>query len=270
MPVVSVANSTLLESFQSVRLEAQRMVFVYNPTYMLIASAKSLVVLLVLQYHFDYGGGWDRFVVCSAANLMSGLLTPVLEYATRWLLPRDHESGAPMVVVEPEEPADSVLIVEVLGHISRLELEDLGTVMIQGIAFIVFGAVLLPALLVFCLPGLASFLWVFVPLWALHMAVCRLYYGYTYSTMQSPPRGRISRRLTPATEFAKAALLKVLTLFMLQWSVQCSFLFGLILLKGGGYNEALRIEIRHQLWGCYNPLNMTSFQWFCFASQILF
>ncbi|RNF17569.1 uncharacterized protein Tco025E_04760, partial [Trypanosoma conorhini] len=160
-PVESVPNNALLDSFQSVRLEAQRMVFVYSPTYMIVASAKSLVMLVVLQYHFDYEGGWNRLVVCSAANVMGGLLTPVLEYAARWLLPLDHECGGLGVVVEPEEPTDSVLIVEVLGHISRLELEDLGTVLIQGSAFIVFGAVLLPALLVFCLTGMASFLWLF-------------------------------------------------------------------------------------------------------------
>ncbi|RNE95205.1 uncharacterized protein Tco025E_10121, partial [Trypanosoma conorhini] len=154
-----VLDNALLDSFQSVRLEAQRMVFVYSPTYMIVASAKSLVMLVVLQYHFDYEGGWNRLVVCSAANVMGGLLTPVLEYAARWLLPLDHECGGLGVVVEPEEPTDSVLIVEVLGHISRLELEDLGTVLIQGSAFIVFGAVLLPALLVFCLTGMASFLW---------------------------------------------------------------------------------------------------------------
>ncbi|RNE95206.1 uncharacterized protein Tco025E_10122, partial [Trypanosoma conorhini] len=152
----------------------------------------------------------------------------------------------------------------------RLELEDLGTVLIQGSAFIVFGAVLLPALLVFCLTGMASFLWLFAPLWALYVAVRRLYYRYTYSAMSPRPGRRMRPCLTPAAEFAKAALLKALTLFLLQWTVQSSFLFGLILLQGGGYHEALRLEIRQQFWGCYSPLTMTGFQWLCFASQLFF
>ncbi|EAN88720.1 hypothetical protein C3747_9g271 [Trypanosoma cruzi] len=270
-PHANVLNNALRDSLRSVRKEAQHMVFVYNPKYMIVATVKSLMMLVVLQYHFDYKGGWDRLVVCSAANLMSGLLTPVLEYGARLLLPLDLERGTRGVIVEPEEPADSVLIVEVLGHIGRLELEDLETVLIQGSTFIVFGAALLPAVVVFCLAGVASFLWLFLPVWTLYMVVRRLYYGHIGELeMQRPSLGPMNVFLTPAGEFAKAAFLKVMTLFLLQWTVQCSFLLGLLLLQGGGYEEALQLEASHQFWGCYNIPEMTRFEWLCFASQILF
>ncbi|KEG07324.1 hypothetical protein DQ04_10171000 [Trypanosoma grayi] len=271
-PVVpaSVVNEALLDSLHCVRLEAQRMVFVYNPTYMIIATAKSLTMLVVLQYHFDQKGGWDRLVVCSAANLMSGLLTPILEYGAGLLLPLDRDHREKAVAVEAEEPKDSVLIVEILVRIGRLELDDLETVLIQGSTFIVFGAVLLPAAIVFCVVGFAAFMWVFAPFWLCYMLVRYLYYrcgGVAAQRAAGRPQDVL---LTPAGEFAKAALLKVLTLFLLQWAVQCSFLFGLVLLQGGWYSEALQLEAEHQLWGSYNLAKMDKFQWLCVVSQLFF
>ncbi|KAH9592996.1 hypothetical protein LSM04_002983 [Trypanosoma melophagium] len=271
-PVVnaSIANEALQNSLQSVRLEAQRMVFVYNSKYMIIATAKSLIMLMIIQYHFDVKGGWDRLVVCCTANLMSGLLTPVLEYGARLLLPLDLNCGGKDLVVEPEEPKDSVLIVEVLVQIGRLELEDLETVSIQCSTFIVFGAVLLPAAVVFCVAGFASFIWVFSPIWLVYALVRYFYYRSSKLGVQASARGRGDLLFTPAGEFAKAAVLKVLTLFLLQWTIQCSFLFGLILLQGGRYHEALHTEAKYQLLGWYNPMKMNWFQWLCFASQLFF
>ncbi|KAH9592998.1 hypothetical protein LSM04_003149 [Trypanosoma melophagium] len=265
-----VANEALQNSLQSVRLEAQRMVFVYNSKYMIIATAKSLIMLMIIQYHFDVKGGWDRLVVCCTANLMSGLLTPVLEYGARLLLPLDLNCGGKDLVVEPEEPKDSVLIVEVLVQIGRLELEDLETVSIQCSTFIVFGAVLLPAAVVFCVAGFASFIWVFSPIWLVYALVRYFYYRSSKLGVQASARGRGDLLFTPAGEFAKAAVLKVLTLFLLQWTIQCSFLFGLILLQGGRYHEALHTEAKYQLLGWYNPMKMNWFQWLCFASQLFF
>nr|CCD17663.1 hypothetical protein, unlikely [Trypanosoma congolense IL3000] len=56
---------------------------------MIVSITKSLIMLLVIQYHFNFRGGWKRLVVCSAANLMSGLLSPLLEYGAGLLLPVD-------------------------------------------------------------------------------------------------------------------------------------------------------------------------------------
>ncbi|ORC91644.1 uncharacterized protein TM35_000052410 [Trypanosoma theileri] len=271
-PVVnaSIANEALQNSLQYVRLEAQRMVFVYNPKYMIIATAKSLIMLMIIQYHFDFKGGWDRLVVCCAANLMSGLLTPVLEYGARLLLPLDLDCGRKDLVVEPEEPKDSVLIVEVLVQIGRLELEDLETVLIQCSTFIVFGAVLLPAAVVFCVAGFSAFIWVFSPIWLVYALVRYFYYRSASVGVQASSGRGGDVLFTPAGEFVKAALLKVMTLFLLQWTIQCSFLFGLVLLQGGKYVEALRTEAQNQVFCWYNPMKMNQFQWLCFVSQLFF
>ncbi|ORC91643.1 uncharacterized protein TM35_000052390 [Trypanosoma theileri] len=265
-----VANEALQNSLQYVRLEAQRMVFVYNPKYMIIATAKSLIMLMIIQYHFDFKGGWDRLVVCCAANLMSGLLTPVLEYGARLLLPLDLDCGRKDLVVEPEEPKDSVLIVEVLVQIGRLELEDLETVLIQCSTFIVFGAVLLPAAVVFCVAGFSAFIWVFSPIWLVYALVRYFYYRSASVGVQASSGRGGDVLFTPAGEFVKAALLKVMTLFLLQWTIQCSFLFGLVLLQGGKYVEALRTEAHYQILGWYNPMEMNQFQFLCFVSQVFF
>ncbi|CBH17015.1 uncharacterized protein TEOVI_000294900 [Trypanosoma equiperdum] len=265
----SVADEALYGSLECIRRVGQQIVFSHNPKYMIISITKSLVMLLVLQYHFDYNGGWDRFVVCTAANLMSGLLTPVLEYGAEFLLQLDPDSNL-KVAQEHDELDDVVLISRILTRIGEFKLEDLETVLVQGCTFIVFGAVLLPPVFVFCLVGAAMFLWLFGPLWFAYGYFRHLYYKPRQSKGLSSPNARGWLRITPFRELARIVLLKAVTLFLLQWTVQCSFLLGLMLLQGESYLKALHLEVKHQLWRWNNPLKMGGFRLLCLVSQLLF
>ncbi|KAG8348150.1 hypothetical protein TRVL_01017 [Trypanosoma vivax] len=263
----SVANEALLSCLEAVRHVAQQIVFAYNAEYMTLTIAKSLLMLIVLQYHFDNDGGWDRFAVCSAANLMSGLLTPVLEYAAGLLLPLDQDREVKKTVMEHEDRKDSAVILGILVRVGRLQLENLQTVLVQGCTFIVFGSILLPAAVIFCVTGFCAFAWLFAIVWAFYAAMRYLYYKHNGVSPVSLVESSNGILLTPIGEFGRAVALKVLTLFLLQWSIQCSFLLGLSLLQGMGYYEALQLEIKYQLLGGYDPLKMTHFQWLCLISQ---
>ncbi|CCD12614.1 unnamed protein product [Trypanosoma congolense IL3000] len=264
----SVAEEVLCSSLDAVRSSVQQVVLPFHPTYMIVSITKSLIMLLVIQYHFNFRGGWKRLVVCSAANLMSGLLSPLLEYGAGLLLPVDSNTEM-KPAPDWEEQGDTVLIARILALVGQLQLESIETVFIQGCTFILFGAVFLPPVLVFCVLGVVLLFWLYWPLWLIFGYLRRLYYQPTSSNLQHwLCFHKLS--LTPLREFVSIFCLKVLALFLLQWTTQSSFLLGFEILQGVGYGEAIVELIIYQVGTLVNPLKMDWFHRLCFLGQLLF
>lgn len=264
-PVVAEA---LTNTMEAVRLESQRLVFSFHPYYIILCSVKACVMLLYIQYHFDaIEGGWRRFCVCGAANIFSGLLTPVWEYLNVVLLPLDLDRAQPAVVKVDEEKTDSVFVVEVLLRISSLELDDLPTVLTQGSSFVAFSAVLVPLLLVFCVPGVVLYVWLYFPLWVLYVLVRRLYYTGA-STLPSSTARNAAAVVGMTSEMVKAFLMKAFTFFVVLATVQSSFLLGLAWAENAAYAAGLRYAVRHEFAMERSDVAST-FQRICLLSQLV-
>lgn len=268
-PVVAEA---LTNTMEAVRLESQRLLFQFHPYYIIVCSLKAGAMLLYVQYHFDaIEGGWRRFCVCGAANIFSGLLTPVWEYLNLLLLPLDPERAQPAVVKVDEEKTDSVFIVEVLLRIGSLELDDLPTVLTQGSSFVAFAAVLVPLLLVFCLPGVVRYVWLYVPLWTVYALVRYLYYRGA-GALPSPTTRNAAAVVGMTTEMVKAFSMKALTFFVVLVTVQSSFLLGLAWAENASYDAGLRytadLELAKHRSG--TAASRTAFRHICLLSQLFF
>ena len=70
-------------------MKAQMIAFHMNVQFTMLCVLKSLIMVVVVFYHFQVRGGWDRFVVCSAAFLSSGQMTPLVQYIAKYVLPLD-------------------------------------------------------------------------------------------------------------------------------------------------------------------------------------
>ncbi|KAG5475291.1 hypothetical protein LSCM1_03404 [Leishmania martiniquensis] len=261
-----VVAEVLTNTMEAVRRESQRVIFEFHPYYIILCAIKAFAMLIYIQYHFGpIKGGWRRFCVCGAANIFSGLLTPVWEYAMMLLLPLDVDRARPVVVKE-EEKADSVFIVELLLRISRLELNDLPTVLMQGTAFVAFAAVLVPLFGVFCSSGLLRYMWIYMPLWVAYLVARHVY----YKGAGSPPssRARNAAAVVGMTnEMLKAFLMKALTVLVLLFTVQSSFLLGLGWAEGATYNRGLQYMTEHE-FGFHAGAFASSFQKVCLLSQL--
>ncbi|KAG5500942.1 hypothetical protein GH5_04531 [Leishmania sp. Ghana 2012 LV757] len=261
-----VVAEVLTNTMEAVRRESQRVIFTFHPYYIILCAIKGFAMLIYIQYHFgSIKGGWRRFCVCGAANVFSGLLTPVWEYTMMMLLPLDVDRATPVVVKE-EEKADSVFIVELLLRISRLELNDLPTVLMQGTTFVGFAAVLMPLFGVFCSSGLVRYLWIYAPLWLVYVVVRHVY----YKGAGSPPssRARNAAAVVGMTnEMLKAFLMKALTVLVLLFTIQSSFLLGLAWAEGAAYDKALQYMAEHEL-GFHAGAFVSPFQKVCLLSQL--
>ncbi|KAK7201792.1 hypothetical protein NESM_000245600 [Novymonas esmeraldas] len=264
-PVVAEA---LTNTMEAVRLESQRVIFEFHPYYIILCAAKAFVMLIYIQYHFgNIAGGWRRFCVCGAANIFSGLLTPVWEYAVMLLLPLDLDRDTAVVVVkEEEEKADSVFIVELLLRIGSLELDDLPTVLMQGSSFVVCAAVLIPLLGAFCVAAAVRYLWIYVPLWLVYMVVRHVYYTGAGS-LPSPTTRNTAAVVGMTNEMLKAFLMKSLTLFVLLFTVQSSFLLGLAWAEGTSYDGGIDYMVDNQV-GLRTAAFSSAFQKVCLLSQL--
>lgn len=262
-PVVAEA---LTNTMEAVRRESQRVIFEFHPYYIILCATKEFAMLIYIQYHFGgIHGGWRRFCVCGAANIFSGLLTSVWEYAMMALLPLDLDRATPVVVKE-ETKADSVFIVELLLRISTLELNDLPTVLMQGTTFVAFAAVLVPLLGTFCSSGLVRYMWIYVPLWLIYLVVRHIYYQGAGSLPS--PRARNAAAVVGMTnEMLKAFLMKALTVFVLLFTMQSSFLLGLAWAEGATYDEGLQYMALHE-FGFHAGAFASSFQKVCLLSQL--
>lgn len=264
-PVVAEA---LANTMEAVRLQSQRILFDFHPYYIILCSLKACAMLLYVQYHFDaIEGGWRRFCVCGAANIFSGLLTPVWEYVNTLLLPLDPDRAQPAVVKVDEEKADSVFIVEVLLRIGSLELDDLPTVLTQGSSFVAFAAVLVPLLLVFCVPGMVRYFWVYVPLWTLYALVRHLYYRGA-GTVPSPTTRNAAAVVGMTSEMLKAFCMKALTFFVVLATVQSSFLLGLAWAEKSSYDAALQYAMQLEVSFHLRSTSSSTFQKVCLLSQL--
>lgn len=237
MPPVVVASPVVEEalsmSMNEIRMQCQHCVLPSNVIYMVISTLKCLLMILVVQYYFvDPPGGWRRFCVCGAANLLSATCTPLWEYITYTVTSSDMDLARKARTLLPEEDSrDPLLIVEILVRISSLELTDLSTVLIQGSTVIIFAAVFFPLFCVFCVPALVVlYCWPLFALWGLYAVVWCMYF---HRWRPFPKIRRPQRASTAVTlEFFKAVALKAFTLFVLQVTVEFSFLMGLCLLDG--------------------------------------
>lgn len=262
-PVVAEA---LTNTMEAVRRESQRVIFEFHPYYIILCTAKAFTMLIYIQYHFGgIHGGWRRFCVCGAANMFSGLLTSVWEYAMMVLLPLDLDRATPVVVKE-EEKADSVFIVELLLRISALELNDLPTVLMQGTTFVAFAAVLVPLLGAFCSSGLVRYMWIYVPLWLVYFVVRHIYYQGAGS-LPSPTARNAAVIVGMTNEMLKAFLMKALTVFVLLFTMQSSFLLGLAWTEGASYDEGLQYMAFHE-FGFHAGAFASSFQKVCLLNQL--
>ncbi|KPI88014.1 hypothetical protein ABL78_2890 [Leptomonas seymouri] len=264
-PVVAEA---LTNTMEAVRLESQRLIFRFHPYYIIMCSMKAFAMLLYVQYHFDsIEGGWQRFCVCGAANIFSGLLTPVWEYFNVLLLPLDPDRAQPAVVKVDEEKADSVFIVELLFRISSLELDDLPTVLTQGSSFVAFSAVLVPLLMVFCVPGFVRYCWMYAPLWSLYAVVRHLYYRGAGALPSSTARNAAAV-VGLTTEMVKAFMMKTFTFFVVLVTVQSTFLLGLAWAEKSSYDAGLQYAMSNELTMHRGDL-ASSFQIICLLSQLI-
>lgn len=263
-PVVAEA---LTNTMEAVRLVSQRIVFEFHPNYIIVCAGKAFAMLVYIQYHFgSIDGGWRRFCVCGAANIFSGLLTPVWEYIMLWLLPLDLDRANPVVVKEEEERADSVFIVELLLRIGSLELDDLPTVLMQGSSFVAFSAVLVPLLGFFCVVGWVRFLWIYAPIWVVYVMLRHVYYKGAGSLPSSTARNTAAV-VGMSSELLKAFLMKALTLFVLLFTVQSGFLLGLAWMEALSYDYSLEYITKHEVHLRLSAF-ATPFQRACLLSQL--
>ncbi|CAM45350.1 conserved hypothetical protein [Leishmania braziliensis MHOM/BR/75/M2904] len=261
-----VVVEALTNTMEAVRRESQRIIFEFHPYYIILCATKAFAMLIYIQYHFGrIDGGWRRFCICGAANIFSGLLTPVWEYTMMVLLPRDLDRTTPVVVKE-EKKTDSVFIVELLLRISSLELNDLPTVLVQGTSFVAFAAVLVPLLCVFCLSGLVRYLWIYVPLWLVYFVVRQIYYQGA-GTLPSARARNSAAVMGMTSEMLKAFLMKMLTVLVLLFTMQSSLLLGLAWAEGATYDEGLEY-MTTQEFGFHTGAFASSFRKVCLVSQL--
>eukprot|EP00796_Vickermania_ingenoplastis_P008741 gene8741-6147_t len=269
-----IMEEALSDSSQEMRVYSQACLFPFHSLYMTLSTLKCLAVVLLVQYHFDtIPGGWMRFSICGAGNMLSTTCTPLLEYITNMILRPDNAQKPLASIPEEENKKDSVFIVEILVRIGQLELTDLTTVLIQGSTFVIFAAIFLPMFIVFCLPGLLTpysvYLLVLLGLVAL---AWNAYYcwGEEIPSMTNVLGPRWAS-LVMAMAFAKTAALKVFFLFSLQVCIVFSFLMGMAVLDGLSYQQAFMFTRHHMLslhlMGAQNP---SRFQWLALSSQLLF
>jgi hypothetical protein len=264
-PVVAEA---LTNTMEAVRLESQRLLFRFHPYYIILCSLKAGVMLLYIQYHFGaIDGGWRRFCVCGAANIFSGLLTSVWEYFNVLLLPLDPDRTQTAVVKVDEEKTDSVFIVELLLRIGNLELDDLPTVLTQGSSFVGFSAVLVPLFLVFCVPAIIRYVWIYGPLWLLYVVVRHLYYRGAGALPSSTARNAAAV-VGMTSEMAKAFAMKAYTIFVLLATVQSSFLLGVAWAENASYDVGLRYVAQQELFMRRGDV-ASAFQKICLLSQLI-
>lgn len=270
-------------SLHGVRMAAQKCFFTLSPTYMMISITKCYLMVVFIQYHFDsIPGGWRRFCVCGAANVLSATFTPLYEFLNSFILPIDvHpelEEGNKKINSKKmnnsnekeEEEKDSVLIVEILVRIGQVQLTDLTTVFIQGSLFVLLSAVFLPTFLVFgTIGGLFS--------WMLFFVIGAYYFLWkSYHTKSCPFLPHFLRNIRHplgviVTELAAAGGLKILTLFLVQLCVVVSFMMGVAILDGLSYYHSMQF-VFHQLfrWRLWTTSEVSWFQWLTLCSQLFF
>lgn len=290
-----VFAEVLQQSCENVRLESQRLILPFNKAFMILSACKCFVMVVWVHYHFvDIVGGWRRLCVCGVGNIMAGAVTPVLCYALTYLLPVDGTPG-PLAssAISAEETKDSVFIVQLLLQISRVELDDLPTVLVQGTAFVVFTAVFLPVVITLGFVGAVAYLWLLVLVWGLWLIGWRWYYSYSpalseslVSTLHHKALAKNKRSVSSRTvafvgslsEFGKAFAVKAFTLWLLQWSIQTTLLLSLGLMETErSLTWSLYItnlaEVCRVQWRWFQPSawpSMSSFARACFLSALFF
>lgn len=264
-----VLREAVVQSLNNVRVQAERLVFPFHSLFMVFCACKSLTMLIYIQYHFgEVPGGWGRFCICGAANVLCGLLTSVMEYVACILLPVDSAVAKRTALVSEEEPKDSVFIVELLMRIGQLELNDLSTVLIQGSTFVIFAAVFLPMFAVFCLVGCFILGVVLVPLWTLWVVV--RFRHYQHRTLLLEPSSTWWAYWLSRLEVLKVILMKITTLWLLQYTVQASLLAGMALIWHQSPLQAFKFTVTRQIVDSFVPWSMMStFHRVCFVSQLL-
>lgn len=298
MPIVAspVIKEALSMSLQEMRLQSQTCLFNFHPLYMTISTLKCLAVILMVQYHFDsIPGGWRRFCICGAGNLLSATCTPMLEYVSNLVLPlenkQDKQAPAPggvaasaaaaAAAIQEEDQKDSLFIVEILVRIGSLQLTDLMTVLIQGSTFVIFAAIFLPMSIVFCIPGfLSPYSWPLYLLLVFYGMIRSQYYasadsgtGFFHRFCFSLPSCLRPQRASVAVafEFLKAMLLKILTLFVLQVCMVMSFVMGMALLDGLTFRQAGYFVMHHVVsFGLVATISPSRYQVFTLLSQLFF
>lgn len=269
-----VVVEALMATQEEIRQAHQQFIFSYHPIFILMSVTKCFVMIIYIQYYFnDVASGWRRLCVCGTAYAMSGLLTPVAEYLCGFLLPLDvsQEAHVGVVLTDDDEGSKSgAFFAELLLSIAQLNLNNMSDVFVQGSTFVCFATVVLPVFIVFCVPGITMYVWVFLPPWLLLYLLHRSYY---YGG--APPKAAGSCHMTAAVasfvvEFFKTFALKVMVLWLLQVTLQVSLILGLVYIEEHSYLAALSYEARHQLIHTYHIRDMNTFEFICLVSQLFF
>lgn len=282
LPVASpVLNEALFSSLQELRFYSQQCFFDLHAMYLSIACFKCLAMIVVIQYLYgDIHGGWLRLCICGSANITSGSWTPVLEFLSKLMLPVDTPSvslDAPVksAGVQNSEsdrsgPRDSVYIVEILLQVEQLKLTDLRMVFIQCSSFMVAAASFLP-FFVFWLAGISAWSsWLLLFVVGLYVLVRRAYYIW-----ENSPLGKFlykgNARVGVFLEFLKAAVMKTITLFVLQLCIIIPLLLGIAVLNGMTVRSASEFLFNSFFSvRLYSTSDSGLLKWIILLSQLLF
>jgi hypothetical protein len=280
-----------------VRLAAQHCLFVTNEYFLLASLCKALAVIPPTFYEEDVPGGWRRFVFLSASMFLTGVLSPLLAQMVQLGLPCEDTGGDRRAVETAaiEEPVDVVMSIEDMDEEPlwterllwwfRFDIDSkLHRVFIQCASFSIWGAVVLPASVTFCLPGFLTYAWYFVPVLLIALAARFFYYRNSLKrdadhllehsvcddsdspTLQRSTRSRWWR------EVLFAFALRMFWYLILQWVVQSSLINMIRLWDGEGYVAVVRREFFSRTeWDYYiRQVGRRDYQIIVMISAILF
>jgi hypothetical protein len=281
--------------------KAQMLAFHMNVQYTLLCVLKSIVMVVVVYYHFNLRGGWHRFVVCSAAFLSSGQMSPAIQYITKYFLPLDTEYfrksetretagtatrnissneaaqlGAELDAAEKKNAPSGIFLVEVMIQLGAFDLHDFETALFSGSTFVALTIVVLPPVATFCFIGFLMYAWVFLPALLMLMQLRRSFYQRLVqrrNVLLSAAAGCSPRRIF-FQELAEALLCRFATAFVALWMLQTSYMLGVGVWSYGSkeYFRVLLVAMVERIeWsGYWNVVLVDTFQRLCFVTQLLF
>ena len=128
-----------------------------------IAIVKSLVVMVGVAFYYTLEGGWDLYMLQSAAYFCSGELTYVVSITVTQILPsldvaQRHGKGKSKVVSDDESLTG--IVMDAVKDF--LDVEDVSRIFVISTMIVVNGCLVLPPLFTHCLPGVVMYAWVFI------------------------------------------------------------------------------------------------------------
>jgi hypothetical protein len=152
---------------------------------------KSALMLLLLFYWLPVQGGWNRYTVLTVSIFSTGQLNHVLMFFFSIILPPlDIQRQAEVYAFDGIRETwgtfraqDSWSLLENLGK--ALVVEDVRTVLLQGMNFMLVGATFVPPLLTHVVPGLVIYFWWFGLIAAGWLLLQRSFYRFISSQSHS-------------------------------------------------------------------------------------